>query len=226
MTDDPNRKSLRQFQCRDYLWETFEQMSQELECSPDYLINEAMRHYAQSREAPADDGAHQPGPPDGGAATARVHGGANAGRAASDAQRDHAPPAGPARRWPTTGGPRRMPPQPGAGYPQQPQQRPMPPMQQGGGQRQGYPPQRPAPPPQAPPQPPAYPQSNGIPVLYAVFEGQKYPIVKDEFYMGAADQSCDLIVKDPNVSRQHAPASCATRASTGWSTWGAPTGSS
>jgi len=41
-------------------------------------------------------------------------------------------------------------------------------------------------------------------VLYAAFEGQKYPIVKDEFYIGRSNKSCDLIVKDPNVSRQHA----------------------
>ena len=49
MTHDQNKKTLRHFQCRDYLWEIFEQMSQELECSTDYLINEAMRQYARSR---------------------------------------------------------------------------------------------------------------------------------------------------------------------------------
>ena len=49
MTHDQNKKSLRHFQCRDYLWEIFEQMSAELECSTDYLINEAMRQYARSR---------------------------------------------------------------------------------------------------------------------------------------------------------------------------------
>jgi hypothetical protein len=49
MTQDPNKKTLRSFQCRDYLWEIFEQMSQELECSVDYLVNEAMRQYARSR---------------------------------------------------------------------------------------------------------------------------------------------------------------------------------
>ena len=43
---DQNKKTLRQFQCRDYLWEIFEQMSAELECSVDYLINEAMRQAA------------------------------------------------------------------------------------------------------------------------------------------------------------------------------------
>jgi hypothetical protein len=49
MTQDQHKKTLRHFQCRDYLWDIFEQMSRELECSPDYLINEAMRQYARSR---------------------------------------------------------------------------------------------------------------------------------------------------------------------------------
>lgn len=49
MTQDYNKKSVRQFQCRDYLWEIFEQMGSELECSVDYLLNEAMRQYARSR---------------------------------------------------------------------------------------------------------------------------------------------------------------------------------
>src|ERR1700754_2849325 len=63
-THDQNKKTLRHFQCRDYLWDIFEQMSTELECSTDYLINEAMRQYARSRnygtarsgaaEAPSD----------------------------------------------------------------------------------------------------------------------------------------------------------------------------
>jgi len=42
-THDQNKKTLRHFQCRDYLWEIFEQMSTELECSTDYLIK---RHAA------------------------------------------------------------------------------------------------------------------------------------------------------------------------------------
>src|SRR6516162_5734410 len=46
---DPNKKSGRTFQCRDVLWETFEQMARELECSVDYLINEAMKQYARQR---------------------------------------------------------------------------------------------------------------------------------------------------------------------------------
>src|SRR3954452_21831744 len=49
MSSDPNKKSARTFQCRDVLWETFEQMARELECSIDYLINESMKQYARQR---------------------------------------------------------------------------------------------------------------------------------------------------------------------------------
>src|ERR1700685_1735821 len=49
MSADPNKKSGRSFQCGGVLWETFEQMARELECSVDYLINEAMKQYARQR---------------------------------------------------------------------------------------------------------------------------------------------------------------------------------
>src|SRR3954471_4906025 len=49
MSADPNKKSGRTFQCRDVLWETFEQMARELECSIDYLVNESMKQYARQR---------------------------------------------------------------------------------------------------------------------------------------------------------------------------------
>jgi neural Wiskott-Aldrich syndrome protein len=49
MNGDPNKKSPRTFQCRDALWEKFEQMARELECSVDYLINDAMKQYARQR---------------------------------------------------------------------------------------------------------------------------------------------------------------------------------
>ena len=64
MTRDNNKKSLRHFQCRDYLWELFEEMSTELECSTDYLINEAMRQYARSRNY-GSRVSQRPGQPDG-----------------------------------------------------------------------------------------------------------------------------------------------------------------
>ncbi len=46
---EQNRKTLRSFYCRDYLWELFEVMTRDLGCSMDYLVNESMRHYARSR---------------------------------------------------------------------------------------------------------------------------------------------------------------------------------
>jgi hypothetical protein len=44
-------KRPRTFQCRDVLWERVEQIAGELECTVDYLMNEALRHYLQKRLA-------------------------------------------------------------------------------------------------------------------------------------------------------------------------------
>src|SRR5947207_13136355 len=69
MSADPNKKSARTFQCRDVLWETFEQMARELECSIDYLINESMKQYARQRSyrpSTPFPGMAREGPPPGG----------------------------------------------------------------------------------------------------------------------------------------------------------------
>ncbi len=50
MTDQGDKKTVKAFQCREYLYEIFDRMSDELDCSVDYLINEAMREYARNRE--------------------------------------------------------------------------------------------------------------------------------------------------------------------------------
>src|SRR5210317_1982703 len=51
---DQNKKTMRHFYCRDVLWDIFEQMANDFDCSIDYLINEAMRYYARSKNyAPA-----------------------------------------------------------------------------------------------------------------------------------------------------------------------------
>jgi len=72
--DDRSRASLRQFHCRDRLWETFEQMSHEQEKSVEELINDAMTSYAQlagyQTTGPSDDTpsplpAHEPSVPTG-----------------------------------------------------------------------------------------------------------------------------------------------------------------
>ncbi|MES1165381.1 MAG: FHA domain-containing protein, partial [Verrucomicrobiota bacterium] len=45
--DDRDRSSVREIRCRDRLWQTFEQMSEEQEKSIEDLINDAMTGYAQ-----------------------------------------------------------------------------------------------------------------------------------------------------------------------------------
>src|SRR3954454_21927213 len=69
MTADPNKKTTRTFQCREALWEKFEQMARELECSIDYLINDSMKQYLRQRGygtatsmAPGGPGAGPPPP--------------------------------------------------------------------------------------------------------------------------------------------------------------------
>ncbi|MBU1240898.1 FHA domain-containing protein [Myxococcota bacterium] len=43
------KKSMRHFYCRDAYWEIFETMASDFAVSVDYLINEAMRHYAKNK---------------------------------------------------------------------------------------------------------------------------------------------------------------------------------
>src|SRR6478736_1080725 len=52
--NEANKKTPRTFQCRNTLWRTYEDMAKELECSVDYLINDAMKQYARQRGYAAD----------------------------------------------------------------------------------------------------------------------------------------------------------------------------
>jgi hypothetical protein len=270
--NDQNKKTLRQFQCRDYLWEIFEQMSGELECSVDYLINEAMRQYARSRnygargsQEPSSAGApaahappqipSAPPPPRGYGSPAPSTPGYPAPPAARPAYPAPAAasPGYPAPPAPAPGYPAPPPapgygqgygqPQQGYGQPQQGYGQP----QQGYGQPQqgyggypapptpGYPapstPGYPAPPaaraPMAPSsyppppsqRPPSGPQpTQGVPpplpgggghiqppqMLYVIFNGQKFPVNKEEFIIGRGAKTADLPIKDGNISRRHA----------------------
>src|SRR3954463_7135760 len=63
MTSDPNKKTTRTFQYREALWQKFEQMARELECSIDYLINDSMKQYARQRGYGATAGTNQSIPP-------------------------------------------------------------------------------------------------------------------------------------------------------------------
>jgi neural Wiskott-Aldrich syndrome protein len=216
MSADPNKKSARSFQCRDVLWDAFEQLARELECSVDYLINEAMKQYARQR-------------------------GQGAQRTPYPAARGGEPSSIPSQGPPQHGSPspprappplRATVPEPGARLPPLPSAT--------------RPPSMPLPPPRAPlPAPPgvsrpspaippipragpspgiagpralqqtgrAVPpmEANGMPApaaqgstLTLVYQGERYQISKDRFVIGRGKQSSDLTLKDPNVSRQHA----------------------
>ncbi len=220
---DPNKKSTRSFECRDVLWETFEQMARELECSVGYLINESMKQYARQRSYGA------------GSARTPFPGGQQGGREpmpASTAIPTPAAPAPPPMRGPgpLPAPPSRAssalpapPPRPPSALPAPPQRTmslPQPPSGVGLPSRPAQMPSRPppAPPPPAqrsapppiprgmPQPPPAYaPQPQPASAMLSVFyQGDKVPVTKERFVIGRGKQSSDLTLKDPNVSRQHA----------------------
>lgn len=221
MSSDPNKKTARTFQCRDILWDAFQTMAQELECSVDYLINESMKQYARHRYA--------------GRTAARSAEGTPA--PASDPVSETSVPriGGP----PLPGAPTLRPsavlplPPPPAARPRAPANLPPPPMPRGApslrapgastgpaapavqpaaGTARSIPPPLPAPRSQpaaplsgrypgsgAPASPTPY--SGQLSVRYA---GEQLAVTKDRFIIGRGKQSSDLTIKDPNVSRQHA----------------------
>ncbi len=176
---------MRHFYCRDVLWDIFEQMANDFDCSIDYLINEAMRYYARSKNyAPAQ-------PPSPSVSMPQVPpGAAPAG--------GRPQPPGP----PAAGGPRRPPPPPSgpmgaAGPPIGPAysvQRTV-----------ARPGQQPQPDGRRPPPGvrPAEPGAPG-PVLFLIFNNQRIPIDKDQFIIGRGSKTSDLAIKDGNISRKHA----------------------
>jgi hypothetical protein len=210
MSSDPNKKSPRTFQCRDMLYETFEQMARELECSVDYLINEAMKQYARQRSygqrnsvpnaaaySSAAPPAMPPAPP-----SMRVSGPPSRASALPAP-----PPRGglPAPPPPPRGlGASSMPPVRGAS----PSIRPAPLPPSGG---RSVPP--PIPSGRSMPPPITSGGFNGGPqagsmgaasALSVMYQGERHGINKERFVIGRGKQSSDLTLKDPNVSRQHA----------------------
>jgi len=196
-TQDQNKKTLRHFQCRDYLWDIFEQMSAELECSTDYLINEAMRQYARSRNYGTSRRSAAPSTPAPTTVPAPQMAGTPAGGIPSLRQ-------GPA---PSRSLPAPPPPRPSRSSQTLPQTSGQPPaMRQG-----SLPPQQrpPLPSPQRaaslpPPVPSRAPTMPSRPSLFVIFNGQKMPVAKDEFIIGRGSRSADLAIKDGNISRRHA----------------------
>ena len=179
---DQSKKTMRHFYCRDVLWETFEQMANDFDCSIDYLINEAMRYYARSKNYQAAAGAQPTGPE------------AIPGRPPTlpESNRGNAGGGNPAMR-------RSQPPPP-------------PPSMGGGDGAMPAAARRPAtvPPPSAPPvarrAPAPAPQAAPAagPTLFLIFNNQRIPVDKDQFIIGRGSKTSDLAIKDGNISRKHA----------------------
>ena len=232
MSADPNKKSARTFQCRDVLWETFEQMARELECSVDYLINEAMKQYARQRSY---GGSRTPYPAPGrGRRRAAVErsrlrgstappGARRAAAAAQRVRRGGGPPcasrADACRLRPGVPAPLPAPPPRTSGMPMPP-----PPGRGGSGDGADAPGPALGPAAAAGPRsvPPPLPRGGHAAAVAARRQrlparrrrtGRRSrsstrasgsPITKDRFVIGRGKQSSDLTLKDPNVSRQHA----------------------
>jgi hypothetical protein len=213
---DQSKKTMRHFYCRDVLWETFEQMANDFDCSIDYLVNEAMRYYARSKNyqspgAPAMTGAN-PVAGNSGATAYPPKGGPGSGGGG----------AGPVRNMPTTqpppqpmgapntGGPTAMPgSNRGRGAPPTPGYRGpgggsgAPGLNAGGGMGMAHAGAGPAPT-NNHQQPAMPPIGAGGPTLFLIYNGQRYPVTKDQFIIGRGSKTSDLAIKDGNISRKHA----------------------
>ena len=45
---------------------------------------------------------------------------------------------------------------------------------------------------------------GGGPTLFLIYNGQRYPVTKDQFIIGRGSKTSDLPIKDGNISRKHA----------------------
>jgi hypothetical protein len=197
---DQSKKTMRHFYCRDVLWETFEQMANDFDCSIDYLVNEAMRYYARSKNyqspgSPAMTGA-APAANNSSGPTAYPKG---AGGGPARNQGGTQPPPQPTAASGAGGAPRRQAP-PTPGYAAGPAAASV---GRGGAPMSNGPSMN-----HQPPQPSAaapMPQMGSAgPTLYLVYNGQRYPVTKDQFIIGRGSKTSDLPIKDGNISRKHA----------------------
>jgi hypothetical protein len=207
---DQSKKTMRHFYCRDVLWETFEQMANDFDCSIDYLVNEAMRYYARSKNyqspgAPNVTGGQAvPNNTSGPVSYPKGAGGGPSGGAMRPQPGTQPPPqpsasvsAGP----PSAGPAPRRPAPPTPGY----APNNSPPSGGGGGASMRNGPSSN----HAPATPPAssapMPQMGSAgPTLFLVYNGQRYPVTKDQFIIGRGSKTSDLPIKDGNISRKHA----------------------
>jgi hypothetical protein len=210
---DQSKKTMRHFYCRDVLWETFEQMANDFDCSIDYLVNEAMRYYARSKNYQAPGGpamtqgapvANSPNNTSG--PTSYPGGPGNPGKPPSSGNGLRGQPA--TQPPPQPGGNaassarRGQPPTPGYQGPSNNvnARAAVPP---GGGAGGMGMPHQVAPPTGHSPAPISAMGAAG-PTLFLLYNGQRYPVTKDQFIIGRGSKTSDLPIKDGNISRKHA----------------------
>ena len=178
----------RTFQCRDVLWERIEQIAGELECTVDYLMNEALRHYVQKRltRSPL---------PEAGSRGQRVTPPTQYQPLFSLTPVMASPPLPP--RPPVPARPPFPPPFP-------PRLPAVPPLSA----------RPPVPPPAAPPRPPPPPPPSArtapppppiaAPPLVVIYGEERHVVEASGFVIGRGKRAAGLTIKDPNVSRCHA----------------------
>lgn len=218
--------SSRTFNCRDLLWEIFERIAKEDGCTVDELINASMQSYASPRaeRTPVPQGvAFKDLPnPIGQRPPYRDPTGRSPSQPSFSAVSMPAavsPPPLPADRspmmsiapTPVPAAPARIPPAvavpgpPAWGAPPEPPARvappPLPTAAIPAAPRGGYE-APPAPHGYPPPEPP--PRSGDLPRLFVMVAGERYQVSKERYVIGRGSRSSDLIIRDPNVSRQHA----------------------
>ena len=200
---DQSKKTMRHFYCRDVLWETFEQMANDFDCSIDYLVNEAMRYYARSKNyqspggPPQQGGGGMPGgqPAAGNSGPVSYPGAKSGGnRSMPGTQPPPQPPSSPNPTAPPQSR-RPAPPTPGYGGPPQSNVRPGMNGPGGGPGMQNAPIAQ---------QQSIAPMGSAGPTLFLIYNGQRYPVTKDQFIIGRGSKTSDLPIKDGNISRKHA----------------------
>lgn len=200
---DQSKKTMRHFYCRDVLWETFEQMANDFDCSIDYLINESMRYYARSKNYPAAGAGASSASPTNPPVSAA------AGATANLQNRRPGSPTSPPGSLPTGQMAAQPAVAPQARRPASPT--PAPHVAGAPAAAPPGPPPRPSgviPVPSAP-APAANPTGQmaavgGGATLYLMFNGQRFSVTKDQFIIGRGSKTSDLPIKDGNISRKHA----------------------
>jgi hypothetical protein len=203
---DQTKKTMRHFYCRDVLWETFEAMANDFDCSIDYLVNEAMRLYARSKnyQVPGAGSPSQimsgtgPGTPAAHASPA-IRGTSSGLQQARPVTSPMLSPSGPASaslgRPPSAGNASSLhssvPTPPSMSLPGQ------------AAQAAGGAPSNWSPPLSSPAVAPSTSEPPAAP-LYLVFGGQRFLVDKDQFVIGRGSKTADLAIKDGNISRKHA----------------------